>query len=818
MSTAITRAFEIWQAHQILNNLPARPDTVIFAHVPGLNNNDEIDRDEGIPDAALIVYQTPVAQYGVINDSAVAYSVVLDTRVGDFSFNWIGLVDSASNTLCMIVHTALQEKIASAGGVQGNNITRTFMMEFDGAAESSQITVTAETWQIDFSARLRGIDEITRLANFDYYGPAAFFNNGFSVVKDADKYIVSAGLAYIGGVRALLTEDKQLSADEGNIIYADVSLQGSVLGEYQSIIRIGTEPDSGNLIDYRDQNGFMHYVAILSRITQQEIEDTRTTSPIEQIVEKINASLQTVNNLSEIKDAGPAAIAETLKNLGLDEVISDVQQDIDNRLITLDGDVNLNVGPAGDFKTLNLALLYISKRKSLYVNNGLQARLTLLPAFELSEQINISAVDLSFVEIYASTTIKINRPALSGVINGHHPAFAVTNGGKSPLINAKFDMHHSDTPSDTSVAFMAHGAGSSLNFAAGAGAINCFGFGLLALSGASFSADSTVWNNCAADGVSVKGGSSGSANDSYADGCYNGFLAEGSILAAKRSFSRHTRSAGFVARMSGSLDAEFADAQNGAAYGFYAAVSSMLNVTRGNCSGCRFGISGQRSSKIAAEEVIADNCTETNISARRYTEIEAQSCHAVNTTTTPLYCIRANYSGSVIVESGTIGGACTTNICRATTNSEIQATDAIIAGAIGTSIAVYIDESSNFNGRRMNLNHSASTGTAVQVLRASTADLSDSIIVGGGNYGVVAQYNGVVAADNAQIHGSVNYSVYATDGGKLSVTNAAVRRDPALDQITDIVISRGGTISAFGAVGGKWVAINAVSASGIIFQ
>ncbi|MDA5483096.1 hypothetical protein PGS49_20980 [Yersinia intermedia] len=530
--------------------------------------------------------------------------------------------------------------------------------------------------------------------------------------------------------------------------------------------------------------------------------------------EDTDTFLQTTKNLKEIKDAGPEAIAETLKNLGLD----DVQQDIDNRLITLGVDVNLNVGPTGDFKTLNLALLHMSKRKSLYANNGIQARLTLLPDFELSEQINISAVDLSFVEIYASTTIKINRDSLTGVVNAHYPAFAVTNGGKSPLISAKFDMHHSDTPSDTSVAFMAHGAGSSLNFAAGAGAINCFGFGLLALSGASFSADSTVWNNCAADGVSVKSGSVGSANDSYADGCYNGFLAEGSILSAKRSFSRHTRSAGFVARMSGSLDAEFADAQNGAAYGFYAAVSSMLNVTRGNCSGCRFGISGQRSSKIAAEEVIADNCTETNISARRYTEIEAQSCHAVNTTTTPLYCIRANYSGSVIVESGTIGGACTTNICRATTNSEIQATDAIIAGAIGTSIAVYIDESSNFNGRRMNLNHSLSTGTAVQVLRSSTADLSDSIIIGGGNYGVVAQYNGVVAADNAQIHGSVNYSVYATDGGKLSVTNAAVRRDPALDQITDIVISRGGTISAFGTIGGKWVAINAVSASGIIFQ
>ncbi|ELI8130022.1 phage tail protein, partial [Yersinia enterocolitica] len=230
MATAITRAFEHWQAQQILNNLPARPDTVIFAHIPGLDSNTEIDRDEGIPDAALIVHREAVAQYGVINDSAVAYSVVLDTRIGDFSFNWIGLVDSASNTLCMIVHNALQQKIATAGGVQGNNITRTFVMEFDGAAEASQITVTAQTWQIDFSARLSGIDEITRLANYDYYGHAAFFADGFSVTKEADKYRVNPGLAYIGGIRALLTDAVLLDASENNVIYADVSLQGSVLG------------------------------------------------------------------------------------------------------------------------------------------------------------------------------------------------------------------------------------------------------------------------------------------------------------------------------------------------------------------------------------------------------------------------------------------------------------------------------------------------------------------------------------------------------------------------------------------------------------
>ncbi|HGH9530649.1 TPA: phage tail protein [Yersinia enterocolitica] len=320
MATAITRAFEHWQAQQILNNLPARPDTVIFAHIPGLDSNSEIDRDEGIPDTAFIVHREAVAQYGVINDSAVAYSVVLDTRVGDFSFNWIGLVDSASNTLCMIVHNALQQKIATAGGVQGNNITRTFVMEFDGAAEASQITVTAQTWQIDFSARLSGIDEITRLANYDYYGHAAFFADGFSVTKEADKYRVNPGLAYIGGIRALLTDAVLLDASENNVIYADVSLQGSVLGQFNAIIHIGVKNNADDLEDYPDPNGFMHYVAPLALITASGEEDKREANPFDKAIADINAALKEHEKSRNHPDA-------TLNDKGFTQLSSAVDSD-----------------------------------------------------------------------------------------------------------------------------------------------------------------------------------------------------------------------------------------------------------------------------------------------------------------------------------------------------------------------------------------------------------------------------------------------------------------------------------------------------------
>ncbi|EOB3108609.1 phage tail protein [Yersinia enterocolitica] len=328
MATVITRAFEHWQAGQVLNNLPARPDTIIFAHVPGLDPTADINPDEGIPADGQIVHRDAVAQYGMINDSAVAYSVVLDTRVGDFTFNWIGLVDAASNTLCMIVHTPAQQKIATANGVQGNNITRTFLMEFAGAAEASQITVSAQTWQIDFSARLRGIDEVNRLANLDYYGHAAFFGDGFSVSKDGDKYRVKAGLAYIGGIRALLADDVLLEAAAGNVVYADVSYQGSVLSEFAPIIHLGVKHSAGDFGDYTDANGFTHYIASLALITASGEDDKREANPFDKAIADINAALKEHEKSRNHPDA-------TLNAKGFTQLSSAVDSDSETLAATL---------------------------------------------------------------------------------------------------------------------------------------------------------------------------------------------------------------------------------------------------------------------------------------------------------------------------------------------------------------------------------------------------------------------------------------------------------------------------------------------------
>lgn len=283
MATTITTAFEKWNAKQVLNGLAARPDTVIFANIPGLDPDAEIDRTAGLPADKYIVYRHRVDQAGIVNANAVAYSVILDTTVGNFEFNYMGLLHSSSNTLCMIVHTQPQQKIKTADGNQGNNVTRTFLMSFAGAAESSQINVNAETWQIDFSARLTGIDESIRLTNLDYYGSSTFIGDGFKVAAKNNNYIVSAGVGYVGGLRVTLENDLVLE-NKASSVWIDVSLQGTITGLHKTVFSIFAA-DSAS--DYIDSNNTPHYVAKLAFWENKQLNDARKPTPINKLTTEL---------------------------------------------------------------------------------------------------------------------------------------------------------------------------------------------------------------------------------------------------------------------------------------------------------------------------------------------------------------------------------------------------------------------------------------------------------------------------------------------------------------------------------------------------
>ncbi|EAR7758341.1 phage tail protein [Salmonella enterica] len=271
--TTITRAFEQWKAQQGATGEPVLLDEFVFANVPGLDPDRPVDRNETLPPAEQIVHRQAVSRKGVVNDNAVVHSVVLGADVGDFSFNWIGLINKSSGTLAMIVHAPLQQKLKTAEGQQGNVLTRSFLMEYNGAQAETGINTPAETWQIDFTARMAGMDERQRLENIDIFGAAAFFGDGWLVGKSGNQFYVTKGTGYVAGLRTTLAENRNITVTTRPVkVWLDVCWTGTLTSVWGVQSRITV---ADNLADYV-QNGVQHYVFAVAGIDENgNITDLR---------------------------------------------------------------------------------------------------------------------------------------------------------------------------------------------------------------------------------------------------------------------------------------------------------------------------------------------------------------------------------------------------------------------------------------------------------------------------------------------------------------------------------------------------------------
>lgn len=277
MASLITPQFERYVAEQTVARGTVQFDEFIFANIPGLNENN-LAQYLTMPTSAQIVHRQSVSQSGVINENAVVYSVTIGTEVGDFDFNFIGLINKSKNMLAVAVQTAPVKKIRNKNAVQGNSITRNILLEFTGAKALTGINVNANTWQIDFTVRLHGLDEKIRLTNRDLYGRAVFFDDGFLVKrKTGNQFTIQPGVAYVEGVRMDLTALYNLTVNNLPCsVYADVVHHCTVTGEYQTEIKYLTQSKA----DYVDTANRQHYVQILADIDSQgNVTDRRLFSP-----------------------------------------------------------------------------------------------------------------------------------------------------------------------------------------------------------------------------------------------------------------------------------------------------------------------------------------------------------------------------------------------------------------------------------------------------------------------------------------------------------------------------------------------------------
>ncbi|EAP9198669.1 phage tail protein [Salmonella enterica] len=315
--TAITLAFEHWKAQQGATGEPVLLDEFVFANVPGLNPDIPVDRNEALPPVEQIVHRQPVTRTGVVNENGVVYSAVLGADVGDFSFNWIGLVSKASGTLAMIVHAPVQQKLKTAEGQQGNVLTRSFLMEYNGAQTETGISTPAETWQIDFTARMAGMDERQRLENVDIYGDAAFFGDGWLVGKTGNQFFVTKGTGYVAGLRTSLAANQNITVTTKPVsVWLDVCWTGSLTSVWNAQCKITV---AESLADYV-QNGVQHYVfAVASIDVNGNITDLRPKGSLDK--QKGDSDfLRKDKNLSDLEDKASARNSLELKSAALREV------------------------------------------------------------------------------------------------------------------------------------------------------------------------------------------------------------------------------------------------------------------------------------------------------------------------------------------------------------------------------------------------------------------------------------------------------------------------------------------------------------------
>jgi len=261
----LTVAGENKIAYQQGNSLLFDVTHFVLANITGLGA-EPVDRIAAMPDPGDIVDTRPVSRAGYVNANQVVYSLTLDSTIGDYTFNWVGLKD-ADDVLVAVVHLADPiTKTATAGGIEGNNLVRNFLLQYTGLTATTAISAPAETWQIDFTTRLLQIDERERLSNFDIYGQFAAFGDGFkvSLVSGSD-YEIAAGVGYVGGIRC-----EQATSAAINVtglpksIWIDASLQGDLTG----VEAVFSFTDTAAILtDYTDGLGFDHYVAKIADIS-----------------------------------------------------------------------------------------------------------------------------------------------------------------------------------------------------------------------------------------------------------------------------------------------------------------------------------------------------------------------------------------------------------------------------------------------------------------------------------------------------------------------------------------------------------------------
>ncbi|SMS12768.1 phage tail protein [Pseudomonas viridiflava] len=319
MAASITLAGEKLIAQKQAANLPLTVARFVLANVPGLNVSGPVNRAGVKPPAAQIVYTANITQQGYVNPNQVVYSLLMGTDIGDFDWNWIGM-ESSDDVLLSVAYVPVQQKRKNILPDQiGNNVTRNFLLVFDGAQQLTGIKIDASTWQFDYTARMKGIDERERVSNRDMFGRACFFGAGLQLQKVGNAYQLNPGVAYVEGVRLQL--DTVLPVTVPAVptkAWLDVVLQRELSDVVASFkVVFGQEAK----VYYTDSASAKHYLVPLADITgTSSLVDLRPIEAIDSELVKYFAAR--VGDYPELR-----ARATTKDDVGLGKLPNAISDD-----------------------------------------------------------------------------------------------------------------------------------------------------------------------------------------------------------------------------------------------------------------------------------------------------------------------------------------------------------------------------------------------------------------------------------------------------------------------------------------------------------
>ncbi|QYK02452.1 phage tail-collar fiber domain-containing protein [Shewanella psychrotolerans] len=134
----------------------------VFANIPELDHTDPEPADEPMPAPENVVFERAPTKAGIIDENRVTYSQMMLTDVGDFEFNWIGLVytdPDDGDQLVMFAYVPLTQKLKTQGQTAGNVLTRNMVIEHLGIANATPVVVSAESWMFDFSTDMSALNQ-----------------------------------------------------------------------------------------------------------------------------------------------------------------------------------------------------------------------------------------------------------------------------------------------------------------------------------------------------------------------------------------------------------------------------------------------------------------------------------------------------------------------------------------------------------------------------------------------------------------------------------------------------------------------------------